>query len=1614
MLTVGCASTSNARGRHSGRSRGSSRPAVSPSARWFFSFCRRCLVSPIAAAVFFGVGSLSTSSSEAAEHSRESALPGGAARCERLAAAWTANGPGVDWSDLDPEQAIPACEQAVRAVPDDPDVKAYLCRALRKAERFGDSTPLCREAANAGSPPGQWEFGKAFYHGSGLVQDRNEAVAWFLKAAEKGYAPAQFSLGAAFWFGDGADIDYADAMDWFRKAAEQGHADAQFNIGMQYMQPIGVERDYSKAITWFRKAAKQGHALAQFNLGGIYFEGRGVGQDDAEAAAWYRKAAELGDADAQYILGLMFENGRGVDRDDAEALAWFRKAAEQGHADSQFKLGVMYMDGDATIDGDGDYVEAAGWFYLAAEQGNVDAQFNLAALYKNGFGVDQDHTVALYWYREAAKHGQIEAQRDLEVLSALYDPRAANALIDRLEDTDEVVCRVTASALGEIGDARAVQPLISLLNSNHECVRRAAFIALGELGDPRAVDPLIGQLNSEDEAVRAAAVTALGDLRDPRAVELLVGQLNGKDVDVRAAAISALGNLGDPRAVGALIALLDDINKSVRKGAARALGEIGDSRAIRSLIGLIADEDLFVRMSAAWSVQRIGGYRAVDTLVATLMDGDEIARSLAVQTLGLIGDPRAVEPLIARLSDDHEQRDWIATALGRIGDARAVEPLIACLNESNSEPLRHAAAFALATIGDARAVEPLIEILADEDEGDRYVAAASLGWLADSRAIEPLVGRLADEDEGVRRAASSALVRLGDSRAFEPLIARLVDEGTWERVSTIGELGKLSDPRVIEPLSVRLQDASALVREAAARALCLLGTSDSIPPKLIDTQPHILGTDCLAAPSYSANLLRLVHAAGAYSTAPQRNEIARLIWDWDAERAAGVTVEQLQRDFEALAGESDNLHGPAGENALVHLYLARLLLADPAADARRIAAAERHLEQARRTVREHETVLELMIAWLQGEAALRQDDPARAYERLSGAIDLLAQLRRPERELGLPLASYTLALSSYAASLMETKAECRYQERGHLFTEPCSTAALELSQQAEWWMDGRRDRFERWWDEQLDDDAAAEMALLISGVSVLARKRDNARILDDADRVLTQAQNLPLGWAARQAKLQLLEQLIAIAIDMADEATAHRYAEQLALERYRAARSAPVVAAAAAGAQQQQIASLLERQQAERQLHDAIARTEHDLRQAEAAGEQDKLDKLKSELKRLRKDERVARQALYQFQNTLKDSHPEIASLLGIEPLQVQQWSAQLRADQAILQYVLLDNHGYLFLFRGGEDGAVSSEVIELKIARAPLEAQIRRYRSLIAGGTQLRGSTSLKQDLDAALAREGERAQEHERALADLRTALSATLLGPLQHDGRLAGIDHLIVIPNGVLHELPWASLAWEDGDYLIEHFRLSQLPVASVLGATAKASPVSDRWWAMAYPTPWGNWARLDWTKAEVEAIAAHFPDSSPLLAEEATSARLLEADLQGATVHLAVHGEAAGPGRTHLVLSDGYLSDGEVVGLSVADSPLVVLSACETGLGERLSGDQVVSLSNAFLLAGARSVLSTLWKVPDQGTQALMTRFYAHLMQTSARDKAGALAAAQRELINAGYPPRAWAGVILTGL
>jgi CHAT domain-containing protein len=141
-----------------------------------------------------------------------------------------------------------------------------------------------------------------------------------------------------------------------------------------------------------------------------------------------------------------------------------------------------------------------------------------------------------------------------------------------------------------------------------------------------------------------------------------------------------------------------------------------------------------------------------------------------------------------------------------------------------------------------------------------------------------------------------------------------------------------------------------------------------------------------------------------------------------------------------------------------------------------------------------------------------------------------------------------------------------------------------------------------------------------------------------------------------------------------------------------------------------------------------------------------------------------------------------------------------------------------------------------------------------------------------------------------------------------------------------------------------------------------------------------------------------------------------------IHLAVHGVASPqfPDRAALVLGnskgsqdDGLLQAREIRDLTI-NADLVTLSACETGSGKLLGEEGIESLERAFMLAGAKSVIASLWTADDTFTIALMKRLYQHLVDGS--DKGAALQQAKLDLLKEFGDqalPIYWAGFTLVG-
>lgn len=260
--------------------------------------------------------------------------------------------------------------------------------------------------------------------------------------------------------------------------------------------------------------------------------------------------------------------------------------------------------------------------------------------------------------------------------------------------------------------------------------------------------------------------------------------------------------------------------------------------------------------------------------------------------------------------------------------------------------------------------------------------------------------------------------------------------------------------------------------------------------------------------------------------------------------------------------------------------------------------------------------------------------------------------------------------------------------------------------------------------------------------------------------------------------------------------------------------------------------------------------------------------------------------------------------------------------------------------------------------------------------------------------------------------------------------GTRRLLIVPHTILSYLPFAALRDPaTGRYLVEDFDVLRLPSASALPTLRKRKRdidmigVAFRSGDMLAPFP----ARLPGTLREAQAAARSIPGSRTYVGRQADESRLRDALGREGLVHVATDGvmNARNPmfsrielsrGRTGGSADDGRLEVHEVLRLRVR-SPLVFLSGCETAAGMAGStrwsrGEDYATLAQAFLYAGTRDVIATLWRIEDDGAANFAARFYAHLRASSSAD---ALALAQREMIHDSRfsAPYYWASYVISG-
>ncbi|MBX2873955.1 MAG: CHAT domain-containing protein [Saprospiraceae bacterium] len=376
------------------------------------------------------------------------------------------------------------------------------------------------------------------------------------------------------------------------------------------------------------------------------------------------------------------------------------------------------------------------------------------------------------------------------------------------------------------------------------------------------------------------------------------------------------------------------------------------------------------------------------------------------------------------------------------------------------------------------------------------------------------------------------------------------------------------------------------------------------------------------------------------------------------------------------------------------------------------------------------------------------------------------------------------------------------------------------------------------------------------------------------------------------------------------------------------------------------------------------------------------------------------------------------------QSISIDRIQKQLQADEALLEYFVGDEYLFVFLVTPSH---VHWQALEGPTAWS--ENLLRLRNEVMAGG------------------------QESEvSAFGQLAHTLYQQVMGKLLSE-LPEHIKQLTIVPDGLLNLLPFEILFTSPGTqlnsfsaapYLLKDYTLSYAYSATWLWSDWKKRKRKAEKELGAFAANYetyqieqndtllaavfqdvvrSGYLPLPGAEKEVQDIAAIF-EAEPFLRSEATKSQFEAVAAQYQILHLAMHAliEENAPQFSKLLFTqntgeteNGQLSAQELYNYDL-EADLVVLSACNTGLGKMKRGEGLMSLSHAFALAGVPATVMSLWKIPDQTTPALMVRFYQNLKDGLPKNEAlrkAKLDYLQETKLDQLAHPYYWAGFMLMG-
>ncbi|MEP7321412.1 MAG: CHAT domain-containing protein [Saprospiraceae bacterium] len=320
--------------------------------------------------------------------------------------------------------------------------------------------------------------------------------------------------------------------------------------------------------------------------------------------------------------------------------------------------------------------------------------------------------------------------------------------------------------------------------------------------------------------------------------------------------------------------------------------------------------------------------------------------------------------------------------------------------------------------------------------------------------------------------------------------------------------------------------------------------------------------------------------------------------------------------------------------------------------------------------------------------------------------------------------------------------------------------------------------------------------------------------------------------------------------------------------------------------------------------------------------------------------------------------------------LSIQMIQNRLLSDQSLIEFFNADTNMYVLLINQNE--VIFKSIVSNRKNGIPgLDELLVKLGQYIYEGSD-QGARPLK---------------EYSKAAYQIYTLLISPIVNKLK--------NKIIIIPETNMSTLPWAALLTEQPSttnckkwpyWVKTHTIATQHSLSLWLNDGFSEETTGENKFKISFSGFAPYFDNLNYNQAECNDLK-NLMQGNAYLSEDANLKKFTDCAHNSRILHVSSHAKASpiNQDSSYIRLQDDILYSGEIKRISIP-TDLVFLSACETGIGQMISAEGVMSLARSFFTAGARSVISTLWKVNDKSTSSQVKLVYEHMLAGESKDEA----------------------------